>query len=988
VCRLAAGALLSSSAASGGGAAWQRTVLLPALARALEDSLQNVREAAAHALMTAARAGAPQRDAVRRSLAEACARPAQVGAILGAEEAEAPSLAAPPARALKPTRAAGGTLRTAPAATDAAAQAADAPRPLAFGSASAADGLVPAVARRCGSERELGAEVEALAAALAPEREWDVRMAALARLEGLLLGGAPQQHEQAFCGPMLRALRDPLLAQLADRRSAVVRQATHLLEALARALGPAMEATAEALLPALFGVVIISIKVMSDAGCAAGRVLLRHCCSAKLALRCAEAARADRNARLRCAAFDWLALALGEWPEAPLERCLGALEEALRCGAGDADAGARAEARRCAAQLALRFPDAFARLLARCDAAAGKRLLAAAAEAGAGGAQPQPPRCASAPGGERSAALAAARSAARAMRAAGPAEVVVMAKPRSSAAPPPGPAHAQPRSPPRPASAPASRTPAAVRPRAAAGGSPGDGWAALGDPLPPPPPPVGTLAASFSALSRCAAGEERAEALDSLSELLLRPPLGALAEAGGEPLCALLSAACEQAGACCEAALRCARACALGQPQLLPPAGLHSLLPALFARLVDAREPLRAAASAALAALGGALPAAQLLPPLLRALQAAPSARQKTGCLEFALTALLSAGAGPAAGAPLRAWAAELAPLASERHAGLRAAAIANLVALHERCDGAALPQLLAALPAAEAAALHTQLLPFLPGLAPPQLLRRSPLPAPAPPAGRALTPPARRAPPSPAAAAADEAALGRALEALAGEAPAGARRTRALAELRRALGSAALLPALRRRAGALGGALASSLAAGGAEAEAALECAAAAPAALAAELLPPLARPLLRLACAGAASGAPAGAAEAALEALAAGAPAPAALRAAQALLAQPLPAAGPAGARALPLRCLSLAVQRSAEAALQPQLPALLPPLLAALGCDASEVRKCAVFALVDLYLAVGEALRPHLQPLSAAQSKLLDIYIARAVAAAGAA
>jgi Asp-tRNA(Asn)/Glu-tRNA(Gln) amidotransferase A subunit family amidase len=101
------------------------------------------------------------------------------------------------------------------------------------------------VARRCGSERELGAEVEALAAALAPEREWDVRMAALARLEGLLLGGAPQQHEQAFCGPMLRALRDPLLAQLADRRSAVVRQATHLLEALARALGPAMERFAD-----------------------------------------------------------------------------------------------------------------------------------------------------------------------------------------------------------------------------------------------------------------------------------------------------------------------------------------------------------------------------------------------------------------------------------------------------------------------------------------------------------------------------------------------------------------------------------------------------------------------------------------------------------------------------------------------------------------------------------------------------------------------
>jgi hypothetical protein len=101
-------------------------------------------------------------------------------------------------------------------------------------------------------------------------------------------------------------------------------------------------------------------------------------------------------------------------------------------------------------------------------------------------------------------------------------------------------------------------------------------------------------------------------------------------------------------------------------------------------------------------------------------------------------------------------------------------------------------------------------------------------------------------------------------------------------------------------------------------------------------------------------------------------------------ALLSAPLPLVGSAGARALPLRCLSLAVQRTPAGALEAQLASLIPPLVAALAADASELRKCAVFALVDLYLALGETLRPHLAPLNATQAKLLDIYIARALAA----
>ena len=252
-----------------------------------------------------------------------------------------------------------------------------------------------------------------------------------------------------------------------------------------------------------------------------------------------------------------------------------------------------------------------------------------------------------------------------------------------------------------------------------------------------------------------------------------------------------------------------------------------------------------------------------------------------------------------------------------------------------------------------------------------------------------------RPSPPPSTASTGDEAALLRVLSALggasAGHSPGpgtpAQRRLRSLEELRKLLSLRSLLPALMSRAAELGAALASSLSTGGAESEAGLACIGAlgdSPL-LATELLPVLAPACLSLACAGSGGG-PGGrsSAETSLELLFGRATPAAALSAALRMLAEPLPQEGPASARALPLRCLSAAIQRSEASALQPLLPVLIPPLLLAFASDASEVRKCTVFALVDIFLAVGDELRPHLAGLTAAQAKLLDIYIARASAA----
>jgi CLIP-associating protein 1/2 len=861
--RLAAGALCDGSA----GAVALRDAL-PSLLRALEDPSPGVRDAAVAALQSAHRELGLE---LRRALEAARVRPGQLREIVGDSPqfvadapppgALAPAASAPPvlptqplspSGVAKPTRAVGGTLRTAPSARDAAAQAADAPRPLA--TAIGDDGLVHPTPLRCGSERELAAEVEALNASLAPSQEWDVRMGALARLEGLVMGGAARMDGFQAA---LRALRDVLLAQMADRRSSVVKQACHLAVVLAAALGPEFEPHADALLPAIFGVVIISVKVMSDAGVACVRGVLRNCVSPKLAARCAEAARGDRNAKLRSAAFEWLSLALEEWgadADTGLERHAAALEDALRAGVADADSEARAGARRAAAAYARRWPDAFARLCARAEGAAGKRLRAAVEDGADGVGGDGAPRAAAtrAPrlsaSSTVSAAVAAARAAARARaNSAGASvdvEVVTVLAPQRSAA-----ASALPA---RPNSSSGARVSsshhhvAVVGPASAAAALrssvsdvsayaiPADAavpmlaapplgarrnTAALppsgqhhGSGVPPAPrlsrsqtvplgahagaaspPPLGSEPSEASARVVAATAEgpplsvhaavallpragaspaaaswsTRAAAFASLRRALDEGGEGAGADADAlaERIAGPLADALEDTHQrVAQAALEALAALACAAPAAAE-AHLDRLLPGCFARLVDVNQSLRAAASAALGALGDALPPEALLPPLSRALDRSAQPRARTGVLEFALHAIVGgaddgdhdgaeagsggggaeggAAASPgahggavsapgeaaeatpapaprAAAAPgpaLRSWVAKVAPLTADKHPGLRNAAVANLVAVYERCDAATVVAVLAVQPPAELAALRKALSPYLPDL-------------------------------------------------------------------------------------------------------------------------------------------------------------------------------------------------------------------------------------------------------------------------------
>ena len=228
------------------------------------------------------------------------------------------------------------------------------------------------------SERELSNEIERAAARLDPSKEWTDRVAAMTRLEALLLGGAAEWD----CFPgLLGKLRGALTAQVADRRSSVVRQAAHLLVVLAAELGGEFEKEAAHYVPELFKCVVITVQIIAESGDLGVRGILHNCQARALVPRLCDAASKDRSVKLRCQATGWLRLVVREWDDA----CLGdraRVEDAILCMVKDGSNDVRAGARRVFADYARRYPADASRAQSRLDANT-RRLVAQESAAGA-----------------------------------------------------------------------------------------------------------------------------------------------------------------------------------------------------------------------------------------------------------------------------------------------------------------------------------------------------------------------------------------------------------------------------------------------------------------------------------------------------------------------------------------------------------------------------------------------------------------------------
>ncbi|OAY34735.2 CLIP-associated protein isoform X2 [Manihot esculenta] len=215
------------------------------------------------------------------------------------------------------------------------------------------------------SEKELIREIEKIASTLVPEKDWSIRIAAMQRVEGLVLGGAADYS--CFRG-LLKQLVGPLSTQLSDRRSSIVKQACHLLCFLSKELLGDFEACAEIFIPVLFKLVVITVLVIAESADNCIKTMLRNCKVARVLPRIADCAKNDRNAVLRARCCEYALLILEYWADAPeIQRSADLYEDLIRCCVADAMSEVRATARMCYRMFAKTWPERSRRLFSCFD---------------------------------------------------------------------------------------------------------------------------------------------------------------------------------------------------------------------------------------------------------------------------------------------------------------------------------------------------------------------------------------------------------------------------------------------------------------------------------------------------------------------------------------------------------------------------------------------------------------------------------------------
>ncbi|KAJ8749496.1 hypothetical protein K2173_025691 [Erythroxylum novogranatense] len=215
------------------------------------------------------------------------------------------------------------------------------------------------------SEKELVREFEKIASTLIPEKDWSVRIAAMQRVEGLVLGGAVDYP--SFAG-LLKQLVGPLSTQLSDRRSSIVKQACHLLCFLSKELLGDFEACAEMFIPVLFKLVVITVLVIAESADNCIKTMLRNCKVSRVLPRIADCAKNDRSAVLRARCCEYALLILEHWPDAPeILRSADLYEDLIRCCVADAMSEVRSTARMCYRMFAKTWPERSRRLFSSFD---------------------------------------------------------------------------------------------------------------------------------------------------------------------------------------------------------------------------------------------------------------------------------------------------------------------------------------------------------------------------------------------------------------------------------------------------------------------------------------------------------------------------------------------------------------------------------------------------------------------------------------------
>jgi len=238
-----------------------------------------------------------------------------------------------------------------------------------------ADDVQPVI---CAAGRELSREFELLQKSLEQRDDWSARCRALKRLQSLVLGSS---QVEGFASAVLR-MREPLLAQVADLRSALVREACVALRLLAEAFGTGIEGLAVPALAVLLRSTSVTILVIAESCFQCTCAIVRACHAQRIVQALLEPLNA-RSGVQRQRGLQALLLAVQAHPVTPLERLAEPIQKAIRDGLEDAREEVRAAARQCFWAFAKRFQERGLRFLALLDPARQRQLKADEPPAGA-----------------------------------------------------------------------------------------------------------------------------------------------------------------------------------------------------------------------------------------------------------------------------------------------------------------------------------------------------------------------------------------------------------------------------------------------------------------------------------------------------------------------------------------------------------------------------------------------------------------------------
>ncbi|CAL5057134.1 unnamed protein product [Urochloa decumbens] len=218
---------------------------------------------------------------------------------------------------------------------------------------------------RVHSEKELVRDLEKIASALNPEKDWSIRIAVMQRIEALVYGGA-MGHPSFLM--LLKQLVPLLSSQLSDRRSSIVKQACHLLNVLSKELLDDFEPCAEIFIPVLFKLVVITVLVIAESADSCIKSILRNCKVSCVLPLIADTAKNDRSAVLRARCCEYALLILEYWADAPeIHRSADLYEDLIKSCVADAMSEVRATARICYRVFTKTWPERSRRLFMSFD---------------------------------------------------------------------------------------------------------------------------------------------------------------------------------------------------------------------------------------------------------------------------------------------------------------------------------------------------------------------------------------------------------------------------------------------------------------------------------------------------------------------------------------------------------------------------------------------------------------------------------------------